>query len=133
MGSVNDPIADLLTRIRNASLAKHLFVDVSHSKMKEEIVKILKEYGFVAHYLVKEENKKGTMRIFLKYTSQREAIIHGLKRVSKSSLRRYVSHGQIPQILGGMGISIISTSKGVMSGRSAKEQGIGGELLCVAW
>ncbi len=131
MGS--DPIADLLTRIRNASAAKHLFLDVRQSKMLEAIVKILKDNGFVAHYLVKEENKRKTMRIFLKYTAKREAVIHGLKRVSKPSLRKYITSQQIPTVLGGMGISIISTSKGVMDDKSAREHNVGGELLCQAW
>lgn len=85
MGSANDPIADLLTRLRNASAARHLYIDVSYSKMKEAIVKILKEKGFVSHYLIKEEKKRGTMRIFLKYAAHREPVIHGLKRVSKPS------------------------------------------------
>lgn len=129
----NDPIADLLTRLRNASLARHRYIDLGYSKMKEAIVKILKEKGFVAHYLVKEEKKIGTMRVFLKYDSERKPIIHGLKRESKSSLRKYVPYGQIPRVLAGMGISIISTSKGVMEGDQAREQKIGGELLCSAW
>ena len=133
MGSTNDPIADLLTRLRNASQARHRYIDVSYSKMKEAVVKILKERGFVVHYLVKEERKKGTMRVFLKYTTQREPIIYGLKRMSKPSLRQYVPCGKIPRVLGGMGISIISTSKGVMSGDMAREKKIGGELLCIAW
>lgn len=133
MGSISDPIADLLTRIRNASQAKHRYIDISYSKLKEAIVKILKERGFIAHFLIKEENKKITMRIFLKYTAGRDPIIHGLKRVSKPSIRRYVSSAKIPVVLGGMGISIISTSKGVMSGDLAREQNLGGELLCLAW
>ncbi len=131
MGS--DPIADLLTRIRNASTARHRYLDVSWSKMREAIVKILKENGFVAHFLVKEENKKKTMRIFLKYTPQREPVINGLKRVSKPSLRRYVTHNEIPRVLGGMGISIVSTSSGVIDGKTARGKKIGGELLCLAW
>jgi len=131
MGS--DPIADLLTRIRNASAAKHLYLDVRHSMMLEAIVSILRDNGFVAHFLVKEENKRKTMRIFLKYTANREAVIHGLKRVSKPSLRKYISCQQIPTVLGGMGISVISTSKGVVDGKTAREQNMGGELLCLAW
>lgn len=131
MGS--DPIADLLTRIRNASAAKHLYLDVRQSNMLESIVKILKDNGFVAHYLVKEENKRKTMRIFLKYTANREAVIHGLKRVSKPSLRKYITSQKIPTVLGGMGISIISTSKGVLDDKAAREQNVGGELLCQAW
>lgn len=133
MGSTNDPIADLLTRIRNASNARHRYIDVDYSKMKESIAKILKEHGFVAHYLVKEEKKKGTIRIFLKYTGTRDPVIHDLKRVSKPSLRKYVSSGRIPTVLGGMGISIISTSRGVLEGSAAREQKLGGELLCLAW
>ncbi|MCH9627626.1 MAG: 30S ribosomal protein S8 [Chlamydiales bacterium] len=131
MGS--DPIADLLTRIRNASSAKHRYLDVDWSKMREAIVKILKENGFVAHYLVKEENKRKTMRVFLKYTSDRVGVIHGLKRVSKPSLRKYIPSQKIPTVLGGMGISIVSTSKGVVDGKTARELNIGGELLCLAW
>jgi small subunit ribosomal protein S8 len=133
MGALNDPIADLLTRLRNGSRARHRYIDVSYSKMKEAVVKILKEKGFVAHYLIKEEKKKGTMRIFLKYAAQREPVIHGLRRMSKPSLRKYVSYGQIPRVLGGMGITIVSTSKGVMEGDMARQQKIGGELLCLAW
>lgn len=131
MGS--DPIADLLTRIRNAAQAKHLYLDIQHSRMLEAIVKILKLNGFIAHYLVKEENKRKTMRIFLKYAKNRESIINGLKRVSKPSLRKYVSCQEIPHVLGGMGISILSTSKGVVDGKMAREQNLGGELLCLAW
>ena len=133
MGSLNDPIADLLTRIRNANMAKHRFVDVPHSKMKEAIVKVLKEKGFVAHYLVKEENRKGLMRVFLKYVGERKCIINGLKRSSTPSLRKYVSSKKIPRVLGGIGIAIISTSQGVVSGDAAREQKLGGELLCFIW
>lgn len=133
MGFINDPIADLLTRIRNACKAQHRYIDVGFSKMKEAIVKILKEHGYVAYYLVKEEKKKKTMRIFLKYTSKREPVINGLKRVSKPSLRQYVNYKDIPHILGDMGISIVSTSKGVLEGNEARELKVGGELLCYAW
>ena len=133
MGSLSDPVADLLTRLRNASMARHLYVDVCYSKMKEAIVKILKEKGFVAYYLVKEENRKGTMRVILKYASFKDPVIHGLKRVSKPSWRQYVSCAQIPRVLGGMGISIISTSKGVMDGEQARQLKVGGEVLCLAW
>lgn len=131
--SSNDPIADLLTRMRNASRARHRFLDIRHSKMKESIVKILKENHFVAHYLVKEEHKKKTMRIFLKYTAEREEIFHGLSRASKSSLRKYVSHHHIPRVLGDTGLAILSTSKGVIEGKRAKELRVGGELVCLVW
>jgi small subunit ribosomal protein S8 len=133
MGSLNDPIADLLTRLRNANRARHRYIDVNHSKMKESIVKILIEKGLIAHYLYKEEKKKGTMRVFLKYASQREPIIRGLQRVSKPSLRKYVSYDQIPRVHGGMGISIVSTSKGILEGDEARQLKVGGELLCLAW
>ena len=128
-----DPIADLLTSIRNAGGAKKRFVDVPHSGIKESIVKTLKEKGYVAHFLVKEENKKGTIRVFLKYDQQRNPVIMGLKRVSKPSLRRYVSSQKIPFVLGGIGLAILSTSQGVMDGKSAKLKGIGGELLALVW
>lgn len=133
MGSYNDPIAELLVKVRNAKRAEHRYVDVPFSKVKEAIVKILKNEGFIAHYLVKEENRKGTMRIFLKYAKGRSPVIMGMKRVSRPSLRKYVSHDQIPVVLGGMGISILSTSKGIMIGKTAKEQKLGGELLCLVW
>jgi small subunit ribosomal protein S8 len=132
MGS-NDPIADFLTQVRNANQARHRFIDVHHSKMKEAIVKILKEKGFVAQYLIKEEKKKVTMRVFLKYASARNPVLHGLKRVSKVSLRQYVAYHEIPRVFGGMGISILSTSKGVVDGEKARELKVGGELLCLAW
>lgn len=130
---LSDPIADLLTRIRNASKAKHKFIDMAHSQMNEAIVKVLKEQGFVAQFLVKEENRKKMMRIFIRYSVGREPVINALKRVSKPSLRRYVSCKQIPRVLGGMGISILSTPKGVLDGEKARELNVGGELICLAW
>ncbi|NGX61543.1 MAG: 30S ribosomal protein S8 [Chlamydiae bacterium] len=131
--ALHDPIADLLTRIRNAARAQLRFLDIPHSIMKEAIVKIMKENGFIAQYLVKEEDKKKTLRVFLKFTPERGSIIHQLKRVSKPSLRKYVTHFEIPRVLGGMGISILSTSKGVMDGKTARKMNIGGELLCQVW
>jgi len=133
MGSMNDPIADLLTKLRNASKAQHRFIDIGWSNMKEAIVKILRDKGFVAHYLVKEEKKIATMRIFLKYGMEREPVIQGIRRVSRPSLRRYVSYQDIPRVMGGMGITILSTSKGVLEGNTARQQKVGGELLCLAW
>ncbi len=130
---MHDPVADLLTRIRNGCMAKHRFVDVPHSKLKEEIVKVLKRKGFVAHFLVKEENRKGTIRIFLKFMPDRAPVIQKLQRASKPSLRRYVSTHDIPKVLGGMGIAILSTSKGVLDGEEAREKNVGGELLALAW
>lgn len=130
---LSDPIADLLTRIRNASHAKHRYIDIAHSHMNEAIVKVLKEQGFVVQFLVKEEDRKKTMRVFIRYSAGREAVIHGIKRVSKPSLRKYVSCKKIPRVLGGMGISILSTPKGVLDGDKARELNVGGELLCLAW
>jgi small subunit ribosomal protein S8 len=130
---LHDPIADLLTRVRNASMAKHRYVEVQHSKLKEAIIKVLKEKGFIAYYLVKEEDKKVKMRIFLKYAKEREPVISGLKRMSTPSLRRYVSKNDIPRVFGGLGIAIVSTPKGLMDGEQARAAGVGGELIALAW
>ncbi|MCP5469685.1 MAG: 30S ribosomal protein S8 [Chlamydiales bacterium] len=130
---MNDPIADLLTRMRNASMARHRYVDLPHSKLKEEIVKLLKKEGYIAHYLIKEVKHRGTIRVFLKYDEEREPVIQGLRRVSKPSLRRYVSHKEIPYVLGGMGTAILSTSHGLLDGKSARQKKIGGELLAFVW
>ncbi len=129
--SMHDPIADLLTRIRNARKARHRFVDFPISKMKVNIVRILREQGFVENYLVNEEDRKG--RAFLKYVEGREPVIQGLKRISSPGIRRYVNAHKIPRVLGGMGIAIVSTSKGIMDGESARRQKLGGELLCLVW
>ncbi|ANH78435.1 30S ribosomal protein S8 [Candidatus Chlamydia sanziniae] len=133
MGMTSDSIADLLTRIRNALMAEHLYVDVEHSKMREAIVKILKQKGFIAHYLVKEENRKRAMRVFLQYYADRKPAIRQLKRVSKPSRRVYVAATQIPYVFGNMGISVLSTSQGVVEGAFARSKNIGGELLCLVW
>lgn len=130
---MNDPIADLLTRLRNASKARHRFVDLSHSKMKEAVIKLLKEKGYIAHYLIKEVNGKGTIRIFLKYDTDRNPVLNGLKRVSKPSLRRYVSHKHIPYVLGGIGTVVMSTSKGLLDDKSARHQKLGGEVVAYIW
>ena len=131
--SMSDPIADLLTRVRNASKAKHRYTDVPFSNVKEGVVKILKEQGFVKDYFVKRDGHKVRMRIFLKYSKTRDGIIQGLKRVSKPGLRRYVRHNSIPKVSGGMGISIISTSKGILDGANARDKKVGGELICYVW
>jgi len=126
----NDPIADLLTRIRNAMHAQRRFVDVDLSKMKKSIVQILKENGFIDHYLVDETKKR--MRIFLKYTKGRRSVLHGLKRISRPGLRRYVGYEHIP-LEGVFKLPILSTSHGVLDGRKAREMKVGGELLCYIW
>lgn len=131
--NISDPIADLLTRIRNGSRAEKKFIDVPWSKMKENIVRILADIGFVEKYSVKHENNIGVMRVFLKYAKGRESAIQGLTRVSKPGCRRYVSHDKIPFFYGGMGVSLISTSKGILTNREAKKAGLGGEHLLKVW
>ena len=130
--TTNDPIADLLTRVRNSQLAKHRYVDMPWSRLKERIVAILKENGLVEDYLVKDTDTKGVMRVFLKYTGRR-AVIQGLRRASKPGKRRYVGSSDIPRFYGGLGIAIVSTSQGLLSGQEAQKRGIGGELLCTVW
>lgn len=133
MSGIQDPISDLLTRIRNAIKSRKVYVDVSFSRMKEEIAKILKEEGFIAHYLVKEESKKGCMRIFLKYDKAMMPLIQGLKRLSKPSQRVYYKREVIPNPLNGLGLIIMSTNRGVLSGTKAKQINAGGEALCMVW
>jgi small subunit ribosomal protein S8 len=133
MSGVSDPIADLLTRLRNAISAKLRYIDVGTSKMKIAIVEILKQQGYVDNYLIKQDGSRGTMRVFIRYGAQRTAVIQGLKRVSRPGLRRYVAHTELPKVLGGIGIAIISTSHGVMSCYEARKRKIGGELLCYIW
>lgn len=132
--AISDPIADFLTRIRNAITAQHRYVDINWSKMFQEIAEILKAQGFIESYLVKHDNRnRGTMRLFLKYAEGREPVIKGLRRISKPGLRRYVGHKEIPHFYGGLGLSILSTSQGVMAGNMARDRKLGGELLCVVW
>ncbi|MCE2982608.1 MAG: 30S ribosomal protein S8 [Parachlamydia sp.] len=132
--AVSDPVADFLTRIRNATAAYHRYVDINWSKMKQTLAEILKNQGFIENYLVKvDENQRGTIRLFLKYTNGRYPVIKGLKRISKPGLRKYVGHHDIPRFYGNMGLSIVSTSQGVMAGKEATQRGIGGELLCLIW
>lgn len=133
MGMTSDSIANLLTRIRNALMAEHLYIDIEHSKMLEAIVRILKQHGFVAHFLVKEENRKRLMRVFLRYGEDRRPVIHALKRVSKPSRRVYVSAAKIPYVFGNMGIAVLSTPQGVLEDSVARAKNVGGELLCLVW
>jgi small subunit ribosomal protein S8 len=129
--SLSDPIADLLTRIRNAKMAKHRCLDLSYSKLKLAIIKVLKDQGFVENFLVDEENRK--IRIFLKYSQSRECVVQNLKRISSPGLRRYIGYREIPKILGGLGIAILSTPQGIIDGESARKMKVGGELLCTIW
>lgn len=133
--SVTDPVADLLTRIRNANFAGHDSVEVMSSRLNLEIIKILQSEGFVRSYDVDKgkEKKQGTIKINLKYGPQREKVITNLKRVSKPGLRVYTKRGEVPRVLGGLGIAILTTSKGVMTDREARRLGIGGEVLCYVW
>ena len=128
-----DPIADLLTRIRNGALAKHPRVEMPSSKMKIEIARILKEEGYLANYKVVEEKGKKTLRVFLRYTPDRHCVITDLKRISRPGSRRYVGKFGIKPVVGGMGIAIVSTPRGLMTGTSARKEGVGGELLCEVW
>lgn len=128
-----DPIADMLTRVRNACRAGHRKVDVPSSAMKREIARILKERGFVHNYAHIEDNRQGYLRLYLKYSSDEESAIQGLKRESRPGLRKYVGKDEIPRILNGLGVAILSTSKGVLTDRVARREGVGGEVICSVW
>ena len=128
-----DPIADMLTRIRNASRSKHPRVDLPSSKMKIEIARILKDEGYLSNFKVVDEKGKKTLRLFLRYTPDRRSVITDLKRVSRPGSRRYVGKFGIKAVMGGMGVSILSTPRGLMTGQTARREGIGGELLCEIW
>lgn len=130
---VTDPIADMLTRIRNAAKARHPRVDMPSSNLKVEIARILKDEGYLAAFKVVEEKSKKTLRVSLRYTTDRSSVITDLRRVSRPGCRRYVGKGDIRAVVGGMGISILSTPRGVMTGQAAKKAGVGGELLCEVW
>jgi small subunit ribosomal protein S8 len=128
-----DPIADFLTRIRNGAMAKHPRVEMPSSKMKIELSRILKEEGYLANFKVVEEKGKKTLRVFLRYTPDRHCVITDLKRISRPGSRRYIGKTGIRPVVGGMGISILSTPRGLMTGQSARKEGVGGELLCEVW
>lgn len=130
--SVNDPIADYLCRIRNAIGAKHEKVDIPASKMKLEITKILKEEGYIQNFKVQEDNKQGTIRIFLKYADG-APIITGLEQISKPGCRVYATQEDVPSVISGLGVSIVSTSKGIMTSEQSHKLGIGGEVVCKIW
>jgi len=130
---VSDPIADFLTRIRNASRAEHEKVDIPSSKLKLRMAELLKDEGFIKNFRVIEDNKQGTLRVYLKYGAGSEKIISGIVRVSRPGRRVYVTKDKIPSILGGMGVAILSTSAGVMTDRQVKKQHLGGEVLAYVW
>ena len=131
--TISDPIADMLTRIRNAIMARHDSVLMPASKMKLSIAKILKEEGFITDYEVVKDKPHRVIKIYLKYLDNKQPAISGLKRVSKPGLRVYVQKKEIPRVYGGLGIAIISTPKGLRTGQQAWRQGTGGELLCYVW
>lgn len=131
--NVTDPISDLLTQIRNANLAFHEKVEIPSSKMKESICRILKEEGYIKNYRRVDDRKQGTLRVYLKYGPGQERVIKGLKRVSKPSLRRYAGKSGIPRVMGGLGLCIVSTSRGLMTDKQARSVGLGGELICTVW
>ena len=130
---VTDPIADMLTRIRNANQMRYKEVEVPASKIKIEIARILKEEGFISDYKVKKNDVQSIIVLFLKYGDKKERVITGLKRISKPGLRVYAKAEEVPTVLNGLGIAIVSTSKGVMTGRDAKKQSLGGEVLAYVW
>ena len=130
---ITDPIADMLTRIRNAGAARHATVEVPASKMKKAIAQILLDEGYIKAYEIVEDGVQGTIKITLKYTANREKAISGLRRVSKPGLRVYAGADELPRVLKGLGIAIVSTSKGVMTDKKARELHIGGEVLAFVW
>jgi small subunit ribosomal protein S8 len=133
MGVITDPIADFLTRIRNANSAHHQTVDIPASKMKKAVAEILREEGFIRGYELVQEGPQGTLRVTLKYGPEKEKVITGLRRISRPGLRVYTSRTEIPRFLGGLGLVIMSTPKGIMSGKRAKREGYGGEVLAYVW
>jgi small subunit ribosomal protein S8 len=130
MSAINDPIADMLTRIRNGIHARHQRVDMPSSKLKVEVARILRDEGYISNFKVAEEGKKKVLKVFLRYGADGTSVISTLERVSKPGRRVYVGAREVPKVLGGMGINILTTPRGVMTGKSARKAGVGGELLC---
>lgn len=131
--SMTDPIADMLTRIRNGIQARHDRVELPASKLKVEIARILKSEGFISNYKLVEDKVQGLLRIYLKYSEDGEPVIHGIERISRPGRRVYRNKQEIPRVLGGLGLAIVSTSRGVLSGQEAVKTGVGGEVLCQVW
>ena len=130
---MTDPIADMLTRLRNANSVFHEKVDIPSSKIKQAIATVLKEEGFIKDFTLTEDNKQGILTLTLKYGPEREKVITGIKRISKPGLRMYAKHSELPRVLGGLGVAIISTSKGIMSDKEARRAGLGGEVIAYIW
>jgi small subunit ribosomal protein S8 len=133
MAMVTDPVADMLTRIRNGSLAEHEKVDIPSSKLRVRLAEILKEEGFIKNFRLIEDKRQGVLRVYLKYGPGQERVISGLRRVSKPGKRMYVGADRIPSVLGGMGVAILSTPRGVLTDRESRKAKVGGEVLCYVW
>jgi small subunit ribosomal protein S8 len=129
----SDPISDMLTRIRNALRARHTKVDVPASRLKGDIARILKQEGYILNYKLAEEGSRKTIKIYLKYAQNEQPVISHLERISKPGRRVYVGAREVPRVLGGLGVNILTTPRGVMTGRDARAQGVGGEVLCQIW
>lgn len=130
---VTDPIADFLTRIRNANQVYKDSLEIPASKMKQSMAEILKAEGYIKHYEYIKDGKQGIIRLFMKYGPNRKKVITGLKRISKPGLRVYVRKDEVPRVLGGLGVAILSTSKGLMTDKQARKEGLGGEVICYIW
>ena len=131
--AMTDPIADMLSRIRNANSVYHDKVEIPGSKIKKAIAEVLKQEGFIKDYTFTEDNKQGVITVRLKYGPNREKVITGLKRVSRPGLRKYAKHAELPKVLGGIGIEVISTSHGIMTDKEARKKGLGGEVIAYVW
>jgi len=129
----SDPVADMLTRIRNANMVYRDRVEVPGSRLKKSIAQILKDEGFIRDFEWNDDSKQGVLRVYLKYGPNKEKVINGLKRISKPGLRVYVGRDEIPKVLGGLGVAILSTSRGVLSDRQARREHVGGEVICYVW
>ncbi|GEL78054.1 30S ribosomal protein S8 [Tenuibacillus multivorans] len=130
---MSDPIADMLTRIRNANMVRHDQLEVPASKLKRDIVEILKREGYIRDYEYIEDNKQGVLRLFLKYGSDNERVISGIKRISKPGRRVYAKADEVPKVLNGLGIAVVSTSKGVLTDKEARSESVGGEVVAYVW
>ena len=131
--SMTDPVADMLTRIRNANIARHDKAEIPASRVKEEIARILQEEGYIKNYRYLEDRKQGMLRLDLKYYDDKERVISGIKRISRPGRRVYIGKTELPRVLNGLGIAIVSTSRGVMTASQCRRAGVGGELLCYVW
>ncbi len=130
---MTDPIADMLTRIRNASASRHDTVEIPGSRLKRELARILKEEGYIRDYKWIDDGKQGVLRILLRYGPQKQRVITGIRRISRPGRRVYVGRDEIPRVLGGLGVAVLSTSRGVMTDRQARKEGVGGEVICYVW